>query len=150
MAGLHDCESPGGMMYNNQWFERSRVARMYSSVSSASDLHARSELMSDFGVFARNFLNECNVDKRNIATSSDGELFKYDLISSNADNEGWADGIWMTLSLSRLIALLGDTGTQRIPKRFWPSQYRRCTRSSTHRTAQTWICTSSIRRTSVW
>lgn len=104
-------------MYNNQWFERSRVARTYSSISSASDLHARSELMSDFGVFARNFLNECNVDKRNIATSSDGELFKYDLISSNADNEGWADGIWMTLSLSRLIALLGDTGTPENPQK---------------------------------
>lgn len=104
-------------MIDNLWFERSRVARLYSSLRSAKQLHAQAELMSDFGAFAINYTNECNVDKRNIATSSDGELFKYELLSANFDNENWANGTWTSLAVTRLVTVLGDIGTPDNPQK---------------------------------
>lgn len=117
MAMADHVKGTGVKMYDNHWFERSRVSRMYSSVSASNQLHAQSELMGDFGRFALDFLNRCNIDRRNVATSSDGELFKYDLIAANAGNENWANSIWVTLAISRLVALLGDIGTPENPQK---------------------------------
>lgn len=117
MAVANNGKGTGVNMYDNHWFERSRVSRLYSSVTASDKLHAQSELMGDFGRFAIDFVNSCNVDRRNVATSSDGELFKYDLIAANAGNENWANSIWVTLAISRLVALLGDIGTPDNPQK---------------------------------